>query len=151
MAAIGTQEARPSLRLVRHYEAPPQKVWRAWTDPQTLKRWFGPDDDGEVLLAEVDLRVGGRYRLQFQSPGGELNDVGGQYREVEPHRRLVFTWAWKSTPERESVVTLQFRPTGAGTEFVFLQEAFFDQAARDRHASGWAGAFAKLDRVIAAG
>jgi uncharacterized protein YndB with AHSA1/START domain len=151
MAAIGTQEARPTLRLVRHYEVAPQKVWRAWTDPQTLKRWFGPDDDGEVLLAEVDLRVGGRYRLQFQAPGGELHDVGGEYREVAPHQRLVFTWAWKSTPERESLVTLQFRPLEGGTEFVFLQEQFFDVAARDGHAGGWTAALAKLGRLIAAG
>lgn len=102
-----------------------------------------------MLLAEVDLRVGGRYRLQFQVPGGELHDVSGEYREVEPHRRLVFTWAWRSTPERESIVTLQLRPADGGTEFVFLQEQFFDQKARDGHASGWTGAFAKLDRVIA--
>lgn len=149
MAAIQTREERPSLRLVRHYEAAPQKVWRAWTDPQTLKRWFGPDEDGVVLLAETELRSGGRYRLQFQSPGGEVHDVSGEYREVEPHRRLVFTWAWKSTPERESLVTLEFRPAGRGTEFVFLQEQFHDQAARDGHASGWAGAFAKLDRTLA--
>lgn len=103
-----------------------------------------------MLLAEIDLRTGGRYRLRFQAPGRELHEVGGEYRVVEPHRRLAFTWAWHSTPERESIVTLEFKATGRGTEFVFLQEQFFDQAARDGHASGWAGAFAKLDRLMAA-
>ena len=145
-------DERPSLRLSRRYEAAPEKVWRAWTDPQALKRWFGPDEDGIVLLAEIDLRVGGRYHLRFRArpEGSEVHDVSGVYREVEPHRRLVFTWAWKSTPERESLVTLQFEAAGGGTGMLFLQEQFFDPAARDGHQRGWTGALAKLDRLLAA-
>jgi len=67
---------------------------------------------------------------------------------VLPHSKLVFTWAWKSTPERESLVTLSFRPSGEGTEFNMLHEQFFDVAARDRHAFGWAGSFTKLERFL---
>lgn len=140
-------EEKPSLTLVRSYPAAPEKVWHAWTDPEALKRWFGPDS-GKVSLAETDVRVGGRFRVVFSTLDGEQHDVSGVYREVQPNRKLVFTWAWKSTPERESLVTLTFRPSGSGTEFNMLHEQFFDVAARDRHEFGWTGSLAKLGRHL---
>ena len=72
------------------------------------------------------------------------------YQEVEPQRRLVFTWAWQSTPERVSVVTLALRPIPQGTELDFTHDRFFDQQARDNHARGWGGTFAKLDAFLQA-
>ncbi|MEK6210119.1 MAG: SRPBCC domain-containing protein [Pseudomonadota bacterium] len=140
---------KPSLSLTRNFNSPPEKVWRAWTDPEALKHWFGPDA-GKVSLAETDVRVRGRFRVVFSTLDGEQHDVSGVYREVQPNRKLVFTWAWKSTPERESLVTLTFRPSGSGTEFNMLHEQFFDVAARDRHESGWTGSLAKLERFLQA-
>jgi uncharacterized protein YndB with AHSA1/START domain len=140
-------EEKPSLRLARHFPVSPEKVWQAWTEPQALKRWFGPDE-GEVSFAKTDVRVGGRFHVVFSTLDGEEHDVSGVYREVQPHRRLVFTWAWKSTPERESLVTLTFRAAGSGTDFEMLHEQFFDVAARDRHVYGWTGSLAKLARLL---
>jgi uncharacterized protein YndB with AHSA1/START domain len=74
--------------------------------------------------------------------------VSGSYLEVEPHRKLVFDWRWQSTPERVSLVTITLCPSGGGTELVFVHEKFFDQAARDSHNQGWAGAFLKLDKLF---
>ena len=138
---------KPSLSLTRIYPVAPEKVWRAWTDPQALTHWFGPDE-GKVSLAETEVRVGGRFHVVFSTLDGEQHDVSGAYREVQPNRKLVFTWAWKSTPERESLVTLTFRPSGTGTEFKMLHEQFFDVAARDRHEHGWTGSLAKLGRFL---
>jgi uncharacterized protein YndB with AHSA1/START domain len=138
---------KSSLSLARKFNSPPEKVWRAWTDPEALKHWFGPDA-GKVSLAETDVRVGGRFHVVFSTLDGDQHDVSGVYREVQPHRRLVFTWAWKSTPERVSLVTLTFRPSGGGTEFSMLHEQFFDVAARDRHEFGWTGSLAKLERYL---
>ena len=140
-------EEKPSLTLVRIYPVAPEKVWRAWTDPEALKHWFGPDE-GKVSLAETDVRVGGRFRIVLNTLDGEQHDLSGVYREVQPNRKLVFTWAWKSTPERQSLVTLIFRPSGSGTEFTVLHEQFFDVAARDRHESGWTGSLTKLGRFL---
>jgi uncharacterized protein YndB with AHSA1/START domain len=106
--------AKPSLSLTRLFAAAPDLVWRAWTDPQALKHWFGPDE-GEVSVAQTDVRVGGRFHIVFSTLDGEQHDVSGIYRAVQPYRKLAFTWAWKSTPERESLVTLTFRPSGGGT------------------------------------
>ena len=137
----------PSLSLTRIFPVAPEKVWWAWTDPKALKHWFGPDE-GKVSLAQTDVRVGGRFHVVFSTLHGERHDVSGVYQEVQPHRKLAFTWAWKSTPERESLVTLTFRAFGSGTEFKMLHEQLFDVAARDRHEYGWTGSLAKLARFL---
>ena len=142
---------RPSLTLRRHYRVAPDKVWRAWTDPQALKRWFGPAEIVSVPIAEVDLRVGGRFRVAMLAADGETHDVSGTYLEVVPHRKLVFSWAWRSTPERVSRVTVTLQPVPGGTELEFLHERFFDEAARAGHERGWTATFEKLDRWISSG
>jgi uncharacterized protein YndB with AHSA1/START domain len=138
----------PSLRIERHYAASPEQVWRAWTDPQALAAWFGPGEMNSVTLAQTDVRVGGRFRVAFRMPDGETHDVSGVYREVQVPRRLVFTWAWKSTPERESLVTVALEPQQGGTLMRFLHEQFFDIAARDSHEGGWRPTFDKLARHL---
>ena len=140
-------EEKPSLSLSRSFNSPPEKVWRAWTDPKALTHWFGPDA-GKVSLVETDVRVGGRFHVVFSTLDGEQHDVSGVYREVQANRKLVFTWAWKSTPERVSLLTLTFQPSGSGTEFNMLHEQLFDVAARDRHEHGWTGSLAKLERYL---
>ena len=142
---------RPSLTLRRHFRVSPAKVWRAWTDPQALKHWFGPEEIIDVPLAEVDLRVGGRFRVTMRAADGETHDVSGTYLEVVPERKLVFSWAWRSTPERESRVTVQLEPDAGGCELVLMHEQFFDQAAREAHEHGWSGALVKLENWLPGG
>ena len=139
---------KPSLTVKRRFNAAPDKVFAAWTDPEKVKRWMGPGEV-KVLSAESDLRSGGRYRWLMQAPDGEQHDVSGVYREVIANEKLVFTWAWKSTPERESLVTVTFKPDGAGTLMTLTHEQFFDEDARDRHQYGWNGAMEKLEKYFA--
>ena len=141
---------KPWLTLSRSYPVAPEKVWRAWTDPQAIRKWWGPGGNEPVSLAELDLRVGGRFRIVFGGPDGEAHECAGIYREVVPNRKLAFTWTWpNSTPERESLVTITFRATQSGTELVFLHEQFFDQTVRDNHQRGWSESFDKLERFLA--
>jgi uncharacterized protein YndB with AHSA1/START domain len=142
-------EQKPSLSITRHYPVAPEKVWRAWTDPQALSRWFGPGEPDSVTRAELDVRAGGRYHIAFHTPDGEQHDVSGTYEEVVENRKLSFTWAWKSTPERVSLVTIELRPTSRGCELNFRHERFFDQQARDNHERGWTATLTKLDRLLA--
>ena len=108
---------KPALSLQRRYPVAPEKVWRAWTDPQAIKRWWGPGGNDPVAVAELDVRVGGRFRIIFGGAQGTDHEVTGIYREVVPNRRLVFTWTWpRTTPERESLVTIVFKPAAGGTE-----------------------------------
>jgi uncharacterized protein YndB with AHSA1/START domain len=139
---------KPSLTIVRKLNAAPEKVWKALTEPAALKQWFAPDEAFRVPLAETDLRVGGRYRIVMQAPDGEQHDVSGVYREIVPNRRLVYSWAWKSTPERESLVTVELRAADAGTELTLRHEQFFDDEARQRHEQGWTGCLARLTKLF---
>jgi uncharacterized protein YndB with AHSA1/START domain len=147
MANTKTQE-RPSLALVRKLDATPTKVWRALTEPSMLKHWMAPDPAFKTPVAEVDLRVGGRYRIVMESPDGEEHDVRGVYREIVPNKKLAYTWTWQSTPERESVVTIELRSSGDGTELKLTHEQFADEQARDKHQHGWIGCLASLERFI---
>ena len=142
---------RPSLTLKREYDAPPERVWRAWTHAEALKQWWGPGPGERASLVEVDLRPGGRFRICFGGADGNANEAAGEYLEVLPNRRLVFTWHWpRTTPERVSRVTILFQPKGRGTELVFTHEGFFDEPARDSHLRGWTEALAKLDAFLEA-
>jgi uncharacterized protein YndB with AHSA1/START domain len=136
---------KPALSIVRKFNVAPEKVWRAWTDPQALRQWMGPSDAFSVVVAETDVRVGGRYHIVMKAPNGEEHDVSGVYREVVPNQKLVYTWAWKSTPERESLVTMQLRALGDGTELSLRHENFADDEARDRHNQGWVGCLDRLE------
>ena len=140
---------KPSLTLNRHYPVAPEKVWRAWTDPEAIKRWWG--GSGPVSLAQADVRVGGRFRIVFGGPDGKMHECAGTYKEVVPNKKLVFTWSWpNSTPERISVVTIEFRVAGKGTDLLFKHEQLFDEAARDGHKRGWTGALDKLEHFLKA-
>ena len=146
---MATQTAtKPSLTIKRHLNAPPAKVFAAWTDPEKVKLWMGP---GEIKAAHVesDPRTGGRYRWVMRAPNGEEHDVSGVYREVIPNQKLVFTWAWKTMPERESLVTVLLKADGDGTLLTLTHEQFFDDDARDRHQAGWNGALDKMAKFLA--
>jgi predicted dithiol-disulfide oxidoreductase (DUF899 family)/uncharacterized protein YndB with AHSA1/START domain len=134
---------KPSLTLKRRLKAPPAKVFRAWTDAEQILCWWGPAGT-EVLTAETDARSGGRFHVTFRTPDGEEHGVGGMFREVVPNEKLVFTWAWRSTPERQSLVTVTCTPDGEGTLLTLFHEQFFDKPARDGHEAGWTETLERL-------
>lgn len=146
MTALAT---RPSLTLVRRLKASPTTVYAAWTDPKVMAQWFGPNHT-HIVSAQTDVRVGGKFRVVMrETESGEIHDVSGVYREVEPDRKLVFSWAWITTPERESLVTVSLQPISEGVELTLLHEQFFDEDARDSHNGGWTGSLDRLERLLA--
>jgi uncharacterized protein YndB with AHSA1/START domain len=144
---------KPSITLKRRLPAAPAKVYAAWTNPTQLARWFGPADTVEgSVKAELDVRVGGRFRVSFtgcMDGNSEYHEISGVYREVVPNQKLVFTWAWHTTPERESLVTITIKPEGSGSILTLLHEQFFDQAAADGHSRGWNQTLDKLEKIFA--
>jgi uncharacterized protein YndB with AHSA1/START domain len=109
---------------------------------------MGPSDDFGEAEVTADLRVGGRYRIVMHAPSGEVHRVGGTYREIVPNRKLVYTWAWESTPERESLVTVEFKASGDATELLVTHEQFADSEARDKHQHGWNGCMDRFGRYL---
>ena len=150
MAEAGTQRSGDTtLRLSRTFAASRERVFRAFTDPEELKHWFGPSDEYEVPVAEVDLRVGGRYRLDLRTPSGNLYRVAGVYREIRSPERLVYTWRWEVGDDvGETLVTLEFRSLGGSTEVSLTHERFPTPAARDLHRGGWGGSLDRLSRRV---
>ena len=140
--------SKPSLALKRRLKAPPEKVYEAWTVPEKMILWWGAAD-APSRTAEADVRVGGRFHVGFRGNDGGQHDVSGIYREVVPNRRLVFSWAWRTTPERESQVTIDLKADGASTLLTLTHEQFFDEKARDDHAVGWNRALDNLELVFA--
>ena len=112
-------------------------------------QWWGVTDHKRTPIAEADVRVGGRFRVQFWTPDGEHQSVSGVYRQVVPAERLVFSWAWQSTPERESQVTVDLKPDTDGTLLTLTHEQFFDEKARDGHRGGWTQALDNLELMFA--
>jgi uncharacterized protein YndB with AHSA1/START domain len=141
-------DSKPGLVLKRRLKAPPSQVFQAWTQPEKMTRWWGVTPHQNKPIAETDLRVGGRFRVQFWGQDGEHHSVNGVYHEFEPDRRLVFSWAWQSTPERESQVTVDFKPDGDGTILTLTHEQFVSEKVRDDHRGGWSYALDNLERLF---
>ena len=141
--------SKPSLTLNRRIKAPPAKVFAALIDPAKIVQWFGAGDPSTKTVT-TEPRPGGGYHFHFLGQNGEANDVMGVYREVVPNERVVFTWAWKSTPERESLVTVHLSPDGEGTLLSLTHEQFFDEEARDRHSVGWGYGLDQLQALLEA-
>lgn len=141
---------QPSLTLARRLKAPAAKVFEAWTDPQKIVQWFGPAPTlVDTVKADMDVRVGGDFRISFKTDDGDYHEVGGKYLEVVPGQRLVFSWAWHSTPERVSQVTVVLREEGDITLLTLTHDKFFNEAARDGHTRGWTGTLDKLEKLFA--
>lgn len=153
-----TQEANElKLVIARIFDAPRDIVWRAWTDTECFKLWFNLNDGVKMLSVKMDVRVGGRYRIQTKHPDDEYFTSVGMYREVNPPEQLLFTWAWEkdgSEPDfgevepPETLVTLEFRAREKQTEMVFTQMNFASAQSRDNHNRGWSAYFEHLAKFV---
>lgn len=142
-----TMLSETSLRIERSFDASPEEVFDAWTNPEVLRRWWAPHSQGSTPVAEVDLRVGGRYRLTMEAPDGTRHTVVGEYREVERPHRLVYSWQWEldsGEPGHISTVTVAFHARDERTQVVLEHSELPDADSRDRHAQGWSACLAVL-------
>ena len=141
-----------ALEVRYHFKAPPERVFRAWTEPSQLAKWFHPAPDAPDALAEVDLRVGGRYRLGVPSADGEVFYVGGEYTEIDAPHKLAFTWRWEMAADEisDTLIVLEFREEEGGTELFLRHEGFnpMDHEERDQHAIGWNACAAHLYKLL---
>jgi len=149
---LDSNSAGTTLTLRRVFPAPRERVFRAWTDPAELKQWFHVQEGWSTPIAEVDLRVGGKYRIGMQPPNGDPHIVTGTYREIVIPRKLVYTWQLEG-PEGlgPTVVTVEFYDQGASTEIVLTQEFFPDMKTGEEHSQGWDGCLQQLELLLKTG
>ena len=139
-----------SLSLVRTIKAPPEKVFAAWTDPKTLKKWMSPTKEMDVAVAETDLKIGGSYRIVMREPDGKEHRVFGVYKEIVNPKKIAFTWGWEGSSDAETLVIVELRKKGAGTELTLTHSKFADDKTRDMHNQGWVGCIGRLEVLFAA-
>lgn len=140
-----------SLTLVRRIAARPSIVFDALTTPEGIRGWWGPDA-GPVLFAELDLRVGGAFRVRFRMLDGSEHECGGTYLVVDPPDHLAMSWRWLSggmAGDAESRVEMILRTIETGTELTFTHAQLPDEASRDSHRDGWTASLAKLEAMFA--
>lgn len=139
------------VRVTKLLPAGPEQVFDAWTDPESLAQWFlpGPVKVGPV---EVDLRIGGRYRIVVV--GQAEYEHWGEYVEIERPKRLVFTWFSANTGGGETLVTIEFEgrrsgTTGARTELTLTHEQLPNHQAAAQHEAGWSNILDALGAYLA--
>lgn len=137
------------LTLSRIIRAPREKVFAAWTEPEKLKRWWGP---GPVSCPEahIDLREGGAYRLANLHTDGSVTWISGRFERVRPPEELVYTWSVSILSGSPTLVRVKFLPHTEGTELVLTHERFAVEAVRDMHLEGWNGCLDKLATLFSA-
>jgi len=134
--------ARRTIRADIH------RVFDAWTQPAQLRAWWGPRPV-TCSDAEVDLRVGGQFRIVNALPDGGTVTIHGEFRVVEPPRKLVYTWRMDEGMLESSLVTVTFEPRGESTEVVVVHEDIPAEPVRESHENGWRGCFDGLERHFA--
>ncbi len=146
------EEFTEALRLSRRFKAPRAAVFRAFTDPAALAKWFGPEGMN-VGNVQIDLRPGGAYSMAFIQADGGSHGLSGVYREISPPARLVMTWVWDhgDLAGIETLVTIELAEAGAETELTLIHEKLPSLESRDLHKQGWTSSFKCLDRVVEEG
>jgi uncharacterized protein YndB with AHSA1/START domain len=137
--------ADDELLITRTFDAPIGLMYKLWSDIDHFKNWMGPEgfDCAEM---EMDFRVGGAYRGMIRSADHGDNWFHGRYREIDPPRRLAFTWQWEQGPSGnvETLITISFAEHNGQTTMIFHQSPFISVVARDNHIGGWTSLFNKL-------
>ncbi len=147
------QKKNRELVLTRTLDAPRALVFRAFTDPAHLVRWWGPEGF-TVPECKMDVREGGAWRTCMRSPDGNDYKVRGLYREIVKPERLVFTWAWEDesgATGHETLVTVTFAERDGKTLLRLAHRIFESKKARDAHQQGWASTLNCLAAFLAEG
>lgn len=130
-----------AIQITKSFPAPRTQIFRAFTVPEELARWWGPE-----ATAQTDLRAGGHYRLTMRFGGHEMCTTG-TYVEVDAPQKLVFTFAWEGEQEM-TLVTIEFREQGDGTEVVITHEGFSTEEAASNHQQGWIDCTDRIYRTL---
>jgi glutathione S-transferase len=138
------------VRISRTFAAPPERVFNAFMRKEAIQGWFGPEGFS-VPTVVVDPRPGGNYRIEMHSPEGSVHIVTGEYREVRPPEKLVFTWRWLDGAGMgpETLVTVTFAAREGGTELTLTHSGFATAENGNAHQAGWTSSFVSLAETLA--
>ena len=144
------QLADDELLLIRVFDAPLAVVFHIWERPEHMKEWLGPKN-ARCTSVDLDFRVGGKWRACIESPEFGASWMGGEYREIEKDKRIVFTFAWDDGRDQPSVgtlVTVTFSEQHGKTIQSFHQTPFVHVEGRDSHMVGWTSCFDRQQTYV---
>lgn len=144
--------AERELVVTRLIDAPRRLVFKAWTQPEHIARWWGPQGF-TTIFCEMDIRVGGKYRCGMRSPQGTEHWKVGVYREIVEPERIVFTFAWEDAdgnPRHELLTTVTFAEERGKTRLTLRQGVFETTDGRDGHFGGWTSCLERFAEYIVA-
>ena len=146
---MSTDSSELGLHIARVLPAPRSLVYRAHSEPAELAKWWGPSGFSAPSV-ELDLRVGGRYRIAMQPPDGTLFHLSGEFVEVDPPARLAYTFRWEEPDpdDRETVVTFSLGDRGESTELTVVQRRFATEGRRALHEQGWTESLDRLEQLL---
>jgi uncharacterized protein YndB with AHSA1/START domain len=135
------------ISVRRFLRARRELIFEAWTRPDLMARWFFPGE-GWTAAVKSDLRIGGRYEIAMRDPDGGRHAQFGEYREIVPVSRLVFSWSCPELSVVDSVVTVELVDHGERTELRLTHELPPDPKIRRGHEAGWEGCLGNLERML---
>ena len=135
--------------MTRVFEAPRSLVFKAWTEPERIKQWWGPRGF-TIPSLDFEPEVGSSYRIEMQPPEGDRFYVAGEFRAVDPPARVAFTFAWEEPDpdDVETLVELSFADLNGSTQLALRQGRFRTEDRRQLHRDGWSDSFDKLERLV---
>lgn len=148
MVAESTNE---TVVLKRHYATSPEQLFQIWTDPKYVDLWLRPGKEWTHPVLEIDLSVGGKYRIGFETADGQSATVFGKFLEIDAPHKLVYSWSWEEPDPHagvETQVTVQFLEHQEGTELVLTHERIANSEMAESHRQGWTGALDLIPEVI---
>lgn len=144
----GTKRGLNELVIDRTFAAPRALVFKAWTQPEHIARWWGCGHKQDIKVTN-DLRVGGGFRAEMTLDDGSTHIISGTYLEIEEPSRLKFTWTWRNGDAKgsDTIVTIDFDDVGDATRMLFSHENFNTIEECDGHRDGWTTSFDRLSEL----
>jgi uncharacterized protein YndB with AHSA1/START domain len=127
-----------TLQLSNTYPVPKERVFSAWTKPEELEKWWGPEGF-KTTIEEMNVEVNGKYKYNMHSPDGQIHVLTGQYLEIVKNEKLVFTWKWENGNDEfpATTVTIEFIEQGESTELIVTHTDLPSEEAAKNHNHGW--------------
>ena len=145
---MATETPAIALRVSRTIDHPREKVFKAWTETESLAQWFAPSTDYRTVVTTLEPKLQGSYRIEMHHKDGNAHIIAGKYLEFSPPSKLVFTWVWEKPDAENTVVTIELKDKGGSTEMILTHEKFDTADSRDHHEQGWNNLLDRLANAL---
>ena len=144
---MSTEKSELTIELKKTVSATPQEVFKAWTEPEIMKKWFAPSHEYDVPSLDVDLKVGGAFHVEMKTNEASYR-VNGKYKQIQKDEHISFSWAWESAPDQESIVTVELKNNNGNTDISLIHKGLKTPESVVEHKNGWQGCLNRLAQLF---